>query len=352
VRIEELDYDLPEELIAQEPAAERDRARLLVLRRDGGGVEHRSVRDLPGLLRAGDLLVVNDAAVFPARLDLRRGTGGRFDALLLEPLPGDPLRWQALVNAHSKLRPGERLSVERAGGAAVVLEERTGGGAWRVRFEGTEDVRALAERAGRVPLPPYIRREKGADPRDGLDRDRYQTVYARDPVAAAAPTAGLHFSPALLEACAARGIGRAAVTLAVGPGTFRPVKAESVEEHPMHPERWRVPQGAAAAVRAAREAGGRVVAVGTTAVRTLEAAAAASPVGLPREGAGTTDLFILPGYRFRSVDVLLTNFHLPRSTLLALVMAFGGVEPVRAAYREAVRERYRFFSYGDAMLVL
>lgn len=352
MRIEELDYDLPEERIAQEPAAERDRARLLVLRRDGGAVEHRSVRDLPDLLRAGDLLVVNDAAVFPARLDLRRPTGGRFDALLLEPLTGDPLRWEALVNAHSKLRPGERLAVERAEGVAVVLEERAGGGAWRVRFEGTADVRALAENAGRVPLPPYIRRERGADPRDALDRSRYQTVYARDPVAAAAPTAGLHFTPALLEACAARGVGRASVTLAVGPGTFRPVKAERVEDHPMHPERWRIPAETAAAVRAARAAGGRVVAVGTTAVRTLEAAAAASPDGLPREGAGSTDLFILPGYRFRSVDVLLTNFHLPRSTLLALVMAFGGGDAVLAAYREAVRERYRFFSYGDAMLIV
>jgi len=351
LRIEELDYDLPEELIAQEPAPERDRARLLVLRRGGGGVEHRTVRDLPDLLRAGDLLVVNDAAVFPARLDLRRSTGGRFDALLLEPSRGDPLLWEALVNARDKLRAGERLSVERAGGVSLVLEERRGD-AWTVRFEGTADVRALAEGAGRVPLPPYIRRERGADPRDALDRSRYQTVYARDPVAAAAPTAGLHFTPALLEACAARGIGRASVTLAVGPGTFRPVKSERVEEHPMHPERWRVPAETAAAVRAARGAGGRVVAVGTTAVRTLEAAAAASPDGLPRAGEGSTDLFILPGYPFRCVDVLLTNFHLPRSTLLALVMAFGGGERVLAAYREAVRERYRFFSYGDAMLIV
>lgn len=351
MRIEDLDYDLPEDRIAQEPAAERDAARLLVLRRAGGTVEHRSVRDLPDLLAPGDLLVVNDAAVFPARLDLRRSTGGRFDALLLEPLPGEPLRWEALVNAHNKLRPGERLAVERGEGAAVVLEERRRG-TWTLRFEGTGDPRALAERAGRVPLPPYIRRERGEDARDPLDRDRYQTVYARDPVAAAAPTAGLHFTPALLRACAERGVRRASLTLAVGPGTFRPVKAERVEDHDMHPERWRLPAEAAGAARAARAEGRRVVAVGTTAVRTLEASAAASPDGLPRAGEGTTDLFILPGHRFLCVDALLTNFHLPRSTLLALVMAFGGEEPVRAAYAEAVREGYRFFSYGDAMLLL
>jgi S-adenosylmethionine:tRNA ribosyltransferase-isomerase len=351
VRIEDLDYDLPASLIAQEPAAERDAARLLVLRRGTGALEHRAVRDLPSLLDPGDLLVVNDAAVFPARLDLRRATGGRFDALLLEPDPADPLRWEALVNAHDKLRVGERLSVERAEGVAVLLESRAGG-SWRIRFEGTSDPRAVAEAAGRVPLPPYIRRAKGADPHDAEDRKRYQTVYAREPVAAAAPTAGLHFTPELLAACAARGLGRAAVTLAVGPGTFRPVKAAVVEDHPMHAERWTVPPETAAAVRAARAAGRRVVAVGTTAVRTLEASAAESPDGLPRGGSGSTALFILPGYAYRSVDALLTNFHLPRSTLLALVMAFAGRDAVLAAYREAVRERYRFFSYGDAMLLV
>ena len=351
MRIGELDFDLPEDLVAQVPAERRDGARLLLLRRGAGGAAHRAVADLPGLLRAGDLLVVNDAAVFPARLDLRRATGGRFDALLLEPLPGEPLRWEALVNAHNKLRAGERLAVERGEGAAVVLEERRAG-TWTVRFEGTADVRGLAARGGGVPLPPYIRRERGEDPRDGLDRERYQTVFAREPVAAAAPTAGLHFTAELLSACEARGVRRTAVTLAVGPGTFRPVKAERVEDHPMHPERWWIPPEAAAAVRETKEAGGRVVAVGTTAVRTLEAAAAASDDGLPRPGTGSTDLFILPGHRFRCVDVLLTNFHLPRSTLLALVMAFGGVEEVRRAYAEAVRARYRFFSYGDAMLVV
>jgi S-adenosylmethionine:tRNA ribosyltransferase-isomerase len=350
VRIEELDYDLPEELIAQEPAARRDASRLLVLDRASGSISHRGFADLPSLLLAGDLLVVNDAAVFPARLDLRRPTGGRFDALLLEPDPADPLRWEALINAHGKIRTGERLAVERADGVVLVPESRRAG-TWTVRFEGTDDVRATAARAGRVPLPPYIRRERGADARDPLDRDRYQTVYARDPVAAAAPTAGLHFTPEVLRACEARGARRAAVTLAVGPGTFRPVKAERVEEHPMHPERWTIPPAAADAVRAARAAGGRVVAVGTTAVRTLEAAAAASPDGLPRAGAGSTDLFILPGHRFRCVDALLTNFHLPRSTLLALVMAFAGRDAVLAAYREAVRGRYRFFSYGDAMWI-
>ena len=350
MRIEELDYDLPEGLIAQEPAARRDASRLLVLDRGSGAITHRAFADLPSLLRTGDLLVVNDAAVFPARLDLRRPTGGRFDALLLEPDPTDPLRWEALLNAHGKLRAGERLAVERADGVFLVPEARRAGG-WTVRFEGADDVRALAGRAGRVPLPPYIRRDRGADARDAADRERYQTVYARDPVAAAAPTAGLHFTPEVLRACEERGARRAAVTLAVGPGTFRPVKAERVEDHRMHSERWRIPVAAADAVRAARAAGGRVVAVGTTVVRTLEAAAAASPDGLPAAGEGSTDLFLLPGHRFRCVDALLTNFHLPRSTLLALVMAFAGRDAVLAAYREAVRERYRFFSYGDAMWI-
>ena len=351
MRIEDLDYRLPEELIAQSPAAERDASRLLVLRAETGALEHRVFRDLPSLLEPGDLLVVNDAAVFPARLDLRRSTGGRFDALLLEPDAADPLRWEALVNAHDKLRVGERLAVERAEGVSVLLEARRGG-SWTLRFEGTADPRATAEAAGRIPLPPYIKRAKGSDPRDPEDRLRYQTVFAKDPVAAAAPTAGLHFTPGLLAACAARGIGRASVTLAVGPGTFRPVKAPLVEDHPMHAERWRIPGETAAAVRATKAAGGRVVAVGTTAVRTLEASAAASPDGLPREGAGSTDLFILPGYGFRCVDALVTNFHLPRSTLLALVMAFAGREAVMGAYREAVREKYRFFSYGDAMVIV
>ncbi len=352
MRIEELDFDLPPELVAQEPAAERDGSRLLVLDRGSGAVEHRRFRDLPYLLRPRDLLVLNDAAVFPARLDLRRATGGRFDALLLEPdAGGDALAWVALVNAHGKLRAGERLLVERGGGASAILVERRSGGSWLLRFQGVPDVRALADRAGRVPLPPYIRRDRDGDPRDAVDRGRYQTIFAGDPVAVAAPTAGLHFTRAVLDGCAGRGIGSVAVTLAVGPGTFRPVKAATLEEHRMHAERWRVPPPAADAVRAARTAGGRIVAVGTTAVRTLEAAAAASSDGLPAAGRGDTALYILPGYRFRAVDALLTNFHLPRSTLLALVMAFGGVEPVRTAYAEAVRERYRFFSYGDAMLV-
>jgi len=351
VRIEDLDYELPPELVAQEPSAERDGSRLLVIRREGQApAGHRRFRDLPGLLREGDLLVLNDAAVFPARLELRRPTGGRFDALLLEPLSDDPARWEALVNAHNKLRVGEALAVEGAAGVTMHLEAR-GAGTWTVRFEGAADGRALAERAGRMPLPPYIRRERGRDPRDEIDRERYQTVYARDPVAAAAPTAGLHFTPELLAACEARGVAVARVTLAVGPGTFRPVTAERVEDHPMHAERWRIPEAAADAVRRTRGAGGRVVAVGTTAVRTLEAAAAASPDGLPGAGEGSTDLFIMPGHRFRAVDALLTNFHLPRSTLLALVMAFAGVDRIRSAYAEAVRERYRFFSYGDAMLV-
>jgi S-adenosylmethionine:tRNA ribosyltransferase-isomerase len=349
VHISELDYDLPDGRIAQEPAQRRDESRLLVLPRESGDLVHARFGDLPAHLREGDLLVLNDAAVFPARLDLRRVTGGRFDLLLLEPLEGEGLRWEALVNSHNKLRVGERLSVERAEGVEVVLEHREPGRPWHVRFEGTDDVLAVADTAGRVPLPPYIRREKGSDPRDDADRERYQTVYARDPVAAAAPTAGLHFTDGLLEACRSRGVETATLTLAVGPGTFLPLKSEQVEDHPMHPESFVVPQATTEAVRSTRERGGRVVAVGTTAVRTLEAVS--DDEGVPRAGPRETDLFLLPGHRFRCVNAMVTNFHLPRSTLLALVMAFAGKERVREAYAEAVRGDYRFFSYGDAMLI-
>ncbi len=352
MRVSDFDYELPPELIAQEPPAAREDARLLVLDRESGAVAHRGIADLPDLLRPDDLLVVNDTRVIPARLFARRATGGGVEVLLLHPTADGAGSWTALVRAGGALREGEVLEVtdgERAVGGAVRLVRRAGRGQWEVAAE-KGDLASLMERAGRMPLPPYIKRAR-RDPREALDRERYQTVYAREPGAVAAPTAGLHLTEPLLARIRGRGVGVAAVTLHVGLGTFRPIETERVEDHVMHEEAYEVPAETAYAVRRTRAAGGRVVAVGTTSVRTLEASAPASPDGLPAAGAATTDLFILPGYEFRVVGAILTNFHLPRSTLLCLVSAFAGRERVLAAYREAVARRYRFFSYGDAMLI-
>jgi S-adenosylmethionine:tRNA ribosyltransferase-isomerase len=354
VRASEFDFDLPAELIAQQPAARREDARLLVLDRCSGAVAHHGVTDLPGLLRSGDLLVVNDTRVLAARLFGYRDTGGKVEALLLEPAPahGDDA-WVAMVKAGGTLREGESVRVEtRDGGAggAYRIVRRLGGG----RFAVVGDDVPLAElmaSAGKLPLPPYIRREIH-DERDVLDRERYQTIFAEHDGAIAAPTAGLHLTPEIVDRLAARSVDVARVTLHVGVGTFLPIRTDDLDEHDMHEERYVVPDETAAAIRAARAEGRRVVAVGTTTVRTLEAAAAASDDGLPVASAGSTDLFIRPGHTFRAVDALLTNFHLPRSTLLCLVSALAGRERVLAAYREAVAERYRFFSYGDAMLIV
>jgi len=338
----ELDYELPGELIAQEPVEPRDASRLLVLPRSAGEARHLRFADLPELLEPGDLLVLNDSRVIPARLEGRKESGGRCELLLVEPLGEGGPRWRALGQSSKPLRAGGRL---RFPGLEAEVEEIEGDGLVAVRFdrEGA-DLEAALARAGRVPLPPYIRR-----PPSPADRERYQTVVARAPGSVAAPTAGLHFTEELLARLDRRGVGRATVTLHVGPGTFLPVRAARLEDHRMHAERFAVPAGTAAAFAAARARGGRVVAVGSTVVRVLETAA--EDGGL-RQGAGRTDLFLLPGHRFRAVDGLLTNFHLPRSTLLALVCAFGGRERVLAAYREAVARRYRFFSYGDAMAIL
>jgi S-adenosylmethionine:tRNA ribosyltransferase-isomerase len=346
----DFDYDLPPELIAQQPAPRRDASRLLVLHRTRGAWEHRRFGDLPGYLRPGDLLVLNNTRVIPARLHgHKEATGGQVELLLLEEeAPG---RWDALLRAGGRRpRPGEPLVF--AGGAlrAELIEERELGRAL-VRLESSRPLLELLEEFGETPLPPYIRRTEGGGP-DAEDRARYQTVYARMPGAVAAPTAGLHFTPELFAALADRGVERAEITLHVGLGTFRPVTAEDVEAHRMEAERYAISPAAAAAVHAARARGGRVVAVGSTSVRALESAAASSDTGELSPGEGRSALFIRPGYRFRAVDALLTNFHLPRSTLLMMVSAFAGTELVRSAYREAVRERYRFFSYGDAMLIL
>jgi len=334
----EFEYVLPQELIAQEPLPERDAARLLVLPRERGEVEHRMVRELPALLRPDDVLVVNDARVIPARVRGRKeGTGGKVELLLVEPLGGAD--WLALSQSSKPLRAG--AAVEAHGARLTVIEARREGElVVRLPAEGEALWRYLDE-AGETPLPPYIERPARAE-----DRERYQTIFARERGAVAAPTAGLHFTPRLLDELRAKGVRIAPITLHVGPGTFLPVRARRVEDHRMHRERYHVPAGTAEAVNAAR---GRVVAVGTTALRTLEAAHDGRDL---REGPGSTDLFIAPGYRFRAVQGLFTNFHLPRSTLLMLVSAFAGLARIRAAYGEAIARRYRFFSYGDAMLIV
>jgi len=355
LRVSDFDFALPQELIAQRPAERRDASRLLVLRRAQGAVEHRMFAELPALLDPGDLLVLNDARVVPARLlGKKAGTGGKVELLLVRPAADDgattaaalerdvgALRWVCLGQASKGLKPGAMVELE-ADLRAEVLESR-GGGELLVRFSGPRgSLLEAVDRAGRLPLPPYIER-----PPEAGDADRYQTVYARSPGSVAAPTAGLHFTPEVFERLRARGVQRAELTLDVGPGTFLPVRTEEAGAHQMHPERFHVPDATAAAVNA----GPRVVAAGTTVVRTLESATDPA-TGLLRAGPGETRLFITPGFPFRQVDVLLTNFHLPRSTLLMLVSALAGRERVLAAYREAVERRYRFFSYGDAMLVL
>ncbi len=349
MRLDDLDYHLPEDRIAQVPAERREDARLLVLDRASGRRTHRGIVDLPDLLAPGDLLVLNDTRVVPARLRARRATGGQVEVFLLEP-GAEPGTWEALVRAARSIRAGERLGLgEGTGEDGIRLLASRGRGAWLVEGAGA-GMEAIMARHGEMPLPPYIRREAG-DTRAPLDRERYQTVFARHDGAIAAPTAGLHLTPALLDRLRQGGVEVETVTLHVGLGTFEPVRVEDLDEHAMHEERYVVPAATAEAVRRVKAAGGRVVAVGTTSVRTLEAAALASGDGLPRPGAARTDLLIQPGYAFRVVDVLLTNFHLPRSTLLALVAAFAGLDAVRAAYAEAVEEGYRFYSYGDAMLL-
>jgi len=329
-------YDLPDELIARQPARRRSDSRLLHLDGHSGAIADLRFRDLPGLLRPGDLLVFNDTRVIPARLHGRKATGGRVEILLERAQAAR----QAWVQLKSSKPPAEGTRIDVAGGASVEVVARDGD-FWLLDFG--EDPIALFERHGEMPLPPYLGRAA-----QDLDRERYQTVYARVPGAVAAPTAGLHFDPDLLAACERAGALRAHVTLHVGAGTFRPVRVADVREHRMHAERIDVSAATCAAIAACRQRGGRVVAVGTTAVRALEAAAAG---GRLEPVLGDTRLFITPGFRFRVVDALITNFHLPESTLLMLVCAFAGHGSVLSAYRHAVQARYRFFSYGDAMFV-
>ncbi len=340
MRLSDFDYELPPDRIAQQPAQPRDAARLLVLDRRTGGVQHRIFRDLPELLAPTDLLVLNDTRVIPARLwGQKEGSGGRAEVLLVwREAEGT---WRALVRAR-RVRVGTRV-VLAEGHLRAELLERHEDGTWRVALEGDVSPEEAIQRWGEIPLPPYIR-ERPQDP------EAYQTVYARSPGAVAAPTAGLHFTPELLERLAARGIPHVFITLHVGPGTFRLITAQDPTQHRMDAEPYEVPPKTAEAIREVRVRGGRVVAVGTTVVRTLETAA--QPDGTVRAGAGWTDLYIYPGYRFQAVDALITNFHLPRSTPLVLVSAFAGRERILAAYQEALRVGYRFGSFGDAMLIL
>ena len=340
MRLADLDYALPPELVAQEPPAERSDARLLVLDRLTGTRRHGAIGELPELLRAGDLLVLNDTRVIPARVYGRRPSGGRLELLLVRPLEDADGEWEVLVRGTP--RPGERVHLaEGAGEWVVPLRD----GTWRLKLVVDGPVLAWLERVGEVPLPPYVARPGGPT---ASDRERYQTVYAAAPGAVAAPTAGLHFTPALLARLASAGIEMRTLTLHVGPGTFQPIRTDTLAAHVMAPERYVVPPETAERVNEARAAGRRIVAVGTTTVRALEAAGGD---GRLRAGPGEARLFIRPGYPFRMVDVLLTNFHLPRSTLLALVAALAGWDHIRTAYEDAVRRGYRFYSFGDAMLI-
>lgn len=340
MKLSDFDYSLPRHLIAQAPARPRDSARLLVLFRESGRVEHRVFRDLPEYLRDEDIVVLNDTRVLPARLRARRATGGDVEVLLLRPVFGTA--WQTLVRPGRRIREGERLVF-----APGILEGTAGpptpSGVRTLTLEYAGDLRKILDRVGEMPVPPYIER-----PLD--DASDYQTVYAEKAGAVAAPTAGLHFTPPLLEAIRRRGVGLAFLTLHVGLGTFRPVEAENVTDHRMDSEFYEIRAEAAAAINRARAKGGRRVLVGTTCVRTLESVVGED--GRVAAGTGWTDLFITPGFRFLATDALVTNFHLPRTTLLMLVSAFAGRERILAAYEEAIRRGYRFYSFGDAMLVL
>ena len=344
MHLTDFDYELPEELIAQHPLPERDASRMLVLNRESGTFEDRQFLALPNYLHPGDCLVLNNTKVFPARLlGRRKPTGGSIEILLLSEIK--PFTWQVLARPGRRLRAGTEIEFGQSKLTATVVAENQDG-TRAIEFDPRDDLLKVIEEIGETPLPPYIKRDSGAAIED---RDRYQTVYAQQTGAIAAPTAGLHFTPQVLEELKEKQIRVAEVTLHVGYGTFEPVRVDEVAEHRVLAERFTIPQEAAKAINECRDAGGRLVAVGTTTTRALESSVSES--GVIRAASGLADLTITPGYRFRAVDVLLTNFHLPRSSLLLLVSAFAGNPLVLEAYRHAVRERYRFYSYGDCMLI-
>ncbi len=347
--LSELQYDLPLELIAQQPAEPRDSSRLLVVDRATGHVQHGIARDIVDYLDPGDCLVLNDTQVIPARFFCRRPTGGKSEGLFLHTVEGGA--WQVMLKPSARMKVGRRLTCVGSPTTLLILE-RCDRGEWIVRPEPAIAPLDLLEKIGRTPLPPYIRHGRS---RHG-DRQRYQTVYAERPGAVAAPTAGLHFTPDLLERLNRHGVGRADVTLHVGAGTFVPVQTDDLAAHVMHSEWFEAPQAALTTLRATRAAGGKVAAVGTTAVRVLESLPAGALDASEAEPAecvsNWTDIFIYPPYTFRHVNCMLTNFHLPGSTLLALVMAWASPELIRDVYQQAIEQRYRFYSYGDAMLIL
>jgi S-adenosylmethionine:tRNA ribosyltransferase-isomerase len=343
MRTDDFDYDLPRHLIAQQPCAQRDESRLLRVCRRDGSLKHHVFRELADLLAPGDLLVLNDTRVVPARLVGRRArTGGHWEGLFLYATPEG--LWELLCQTRGRLTEEETIQVE-PGPLRLSLVRKTSEGHWLVHPDQPGSPFDVLQRHGQVPLPPYIRKGRAV----AVDQDRYQTVYARPPGSVAAPTAGLHFTKRVLARLAERGIGKTFVTLHVGLGTFAPIQTEEVAEHRMHREWGQLPAESAAAILACRARGGRVAAVGTTVVRLLESVAASGPL---QAWSGETELFIYPGYPFRVVDALLTNFHLPRTSLLCLVSAFAGIELIRQAYAAAIAQEYRFYSYGDAMLIL
>ncbi len=340
MRTEDFDFELPEELIAQHPPVERDQCRLLVLDRESGAIAHRRFDDIVEYLRPGDVLVLNNTRVIPARLfGVKRGGTARVEVLLLKPAP-QPDCWEVLVRPGKRLNPGAQVDFGEGQMLGTVLEETDAGRIMHFQYEGIFN--EVLDRLGTMPLPPYIKAQLE-------DPERYQTVYAKESGSAAAPTAGLHFTEELLERLRQMGVEIVEILLHVGLGTFRPVQEENIQEHRMHSEYYRVSEEAAAAINRALEEGRRVIAVGTTSARTLESAAHGGRI---RAGEGETDIFIYPGYTFQILSGLLTNFHLPKSTLIMLVSAFAGRERVLAAYKAAVEERYQFFSFGDAMLIL
>lgn len=346
MRTDELDFDLPPDLIAQVPAGERTQSRLMHYRRADRSIAHRRFDELPSLLRAGDLLVFNDARVIPARFTLQKPTGGLVEGLFLSQRAAG--QWNVLLKNLGPVTTTTELRFVNASDISVHIIEHGADGQHLIAVSSAEPAIELLHRIGRMPLPPYIKRHKQHDDRDDLDRDRYQTVFARVEGSIAAPTAGLHFTPELLQAIERAGVQRITITLDVGLGTFKPVTAERLEDHAMHVEHYRISSEAADALNRAKSAQRRIIAVGTTSARVLET----QPYGKPfEERSAETGILIHPPYDWRHVTGLVTNFHLPRSTLVALVAALIGLDEQRRAYREAIEHRYRFFSYGDAMFI-
>ena len=344
MHINDFDYYLPEEQIAQHPADRRDQSRLLVVHRNTNEQEHRHFYDILEYLNPGDCLVMNNSKVIPARLiGVKEITGAKVEFLLIKRIKDDI--WEAMVRPGKKLHVGDRVSFAEYGELSAKIIEHGEGGTRIVRFEYEGDFHELLDRIGKIPLPPYIERDS-----DEEDKERYQTVYCKEEGSVAAPTAGLHFTEELMEKARQKGARIAYVTLHVGIGTFRPVKCETIEEHKMHFEEYEIDEANAAIINETKIAGGRIISVGTTSTRTVESAAAAD--GTVIAGRGNTDIFIYPGYKFKVIDSLITNFHLPKSTLLMLISALYNRENILALYKEAVEQKYRFFSYGDAMLIL